>query len=78
MTRGGDPGPGPSVVRGASIVADAAGELHPVRRPVVALCGCGRSAALPWCDSTHKALRTTGPRAVRDTGATEASEATAT
>lgn len=49
--------PDPVLVRGVSMVADADGELHPVRRPVVALCACGRSARLPWCDSTHKALQ---------------------
>lgn len=46
----------PTVVRGATVVAAADGVLHRIDRPVVALCGCGRSAALPWCDSTHKVL----------------------
>ncbi len=48
---------GPLLVRGADSVRDQTGEEHPVSRPVVALCACGKSARLPWCDSTHKALR---------------------
>ncbi|WP_372740697.1 CDGSH iron-sulfur domain-containing protein [Nocardioides sp.] len=46
----------PTLVRGASIVADTDGQLHRVTRPVVALCACGRSRIAPWCDSTHKLL----------------------
>ena len=48
---------GPLLVRGAEVVRDADGVEHPVTRPVVAVCACGKSARLPWCDSTHKALR---------------------
>jgi len=50
---------GPLLVRGADSVRDADGVAHPVRRPVVAVCACGKSARLPWCDSTHKSLRRT-------------------
>ena len=53
---------GPLLVRGAGSVRDRDGVEHPVTRPVVAVCTCGKSARLPWCDSTHKALR----RAARD------------
>lgn len=47
---------GPLLVRGAHSVRDAEGVVHPVERPVVALCACGKSARLPWCDSTHKSI----------------------
>lgn len=47
---------GPLLVRGASTVLDEEGNEVPVTRPVVALCVCGKSARLPWCDSTHKAI----------------------
>jgi CDGSH-type Zn-finger protein len=45
---------GPLLVRGATEVVDDEGTTHPVERPTVALCRCGRSGRLPWCDSTHK------------------------
>jgi CDGSH-type Zn-finger protein len=45
---------GPLLVRGATEVETEDGELLPVTRPVVALCQCGRSGRLPWCDSSHK------------------------
>ena len=48
--------PGPQVVRGATEVVDSAGVVHPVTRPVVALCTCDRSQRAPWCDGTHKAV----------------------
>ena len=47
---------GPVLVRGAETVRDDDGVEHPVTRPVVALCGCGKSARKPWCDSTHKSI----------------------
>jgi CDGSH-type Zn-finger protein len=47
---------GPMLVRGADSVVDDAGEHHPVTRPVVAVCTCGKSSRKPWCDSTHKAI----------------------
>ncbi|GAA3801861.1 CDGSH iron-sulfur domain-containing protein [Nocardioides panacisoli] len=45
---------GPLLVRGATQVETEDGELVPVARPVVALCQCGRSGRMPWCDSSHK------------------------
>ena len=47
---------GPLLVRGADSVRDDDGVEHPVTRPVVAVCVCGKSARQPWCDSTHKAI----------------------
>ncbi|WP_131105792.1 CDGSH iron-sulfur domain-containing protein [Ornithinimicrobium sufpigmenti] len=47
---------GPVLVRGARVVVDAQGVTHPVTRPVVALCRCGASQRLPWCDGVHKRL----------------------
>lgn len=52
---------GPFLVRGADTIADASGTAHPVTRPVVAVCRCGKSARAPWCDGTHKVI----PRATR-------------
>lgn len=49
---------GPLVVRGAQTVVDEDGREHPVTRPVVAVCVCDRSARKPWCDGTHKSIRT--------------------
>jgi CDGSH-type Zn-finger protein len=51
---------GPVLVRGADRVVDDAGTEHPVTRPVVAVCVCGRSSRAPWCDGTHKAVRPRG------------------
>ncbi|MDQ3615619.1 MAG: CDGSH iron-sulfur domain-containing protein [Actinomycetota bacterium] len=47
---------GPLLVRGAELVRDAEGRSHRVTRPVVAVCTCGKSARMPWCDDTHKVL----------------------
>ncbi len=47
---------GPLLVRGAECVVDDDGTTHPVTRPVVAVCACGKSGRLPWCDSTHKSI----------------------
>lgn len=47
---------GPMLLRGCSSYTDEAGVVHSVARPVVAVCRCGFSGALPWCDSTHKRL----------------------
>jgi len=55
---------GPVLVRGAESVVDEHGEVHEVTRPVVALCACGRSGRLPWCDATHQGM----PPAGRDQG----------
>ena len=47
---------GPMLVRGASSIRDADGNVHAVDRPVVALCRCDKSSRLPWCDATHKVI----------------------
>ena len=47
---------GPILVRGADEVVDEAGVVHPVTRPVVAVCRCDTSQRLPWCDGTHTAV----------------------
>jgi len=47
---------GPMLLRGATHVVDEDGQRHEVRRPVVAVCRCGKSALAPWCDGTHKRL----------------------
>lgn len=47
---------GPLLVRGAEYVVDDEGASHPVTRPVVAVCACGKSGRQPWCDSTHKSI----------------------
>jgi CDGSH-type Zn-finger protein len=55
---------GPMLVRGASSLTTEDGQVHPVRRPVVALCRCGMSGLAPFCDGTHKSLRQrSGPTA---------------
>lgn len=48
---------GPALVRGAASVQDSEGRPHPVTRPVVAVCVCGKTQRDPWCDGTHKVLR---------------------
>jgi CDGSH-type Zn-finger protein len=48
---------GPTLVRRADAILSEDGVEHPVLRPVVAVCTCEKSQRLPWCDSTHKALR---------------------
>jgi CDGSH-type Zn-finger protein len=45
---------GPALVRGARVIRDEDGVAHPVERPRVAVCLCGKSAIRPWCDGTHK------------------------
>jgi CDGSH-type Zn-finger protein len=47
---------GPMLVRGATAVEAEDGTVHPVERPVVALCRCDKSSRLPWCDGTHKVI----------------------
>ncbi|MGA9746689.1 MAG: CDGSH iron-sulfur domain-containing protein [Nocardioides sp.] len=44
------------LVRGADDVVDESGISHPVERPVVAVCMCGKSQRKPWCDGTHKVI----------------------
>ena len=48
---------GPLLLRGADQVVDQAGVVHPVERPVVALCACEKSQRMPWCDATHRAVQ---------------------
>lgn len=52
---------GPLLVRGASSWQTEDGRLHPVSRPVVAVCMCERTGRPPWCDGTHKFLNHTTP-----------------
>ncbi|MCW2782844.1 MAG: iron-sulfur protein [Marmoricola sp.] len=47
---------GPLLIRGNHAVIDSDGIIHHTSRPVSAICRCGKSANLPWCDTTHKAL----------------------
>lgn len=47
---------GPMLVRGADTIVDDEGRTHPVERPVVAVCVCGKSQRRPWCDGTHKVV----------------------
>lgn len=47
---------GPMLVRGMTSIEDADGVVHPVERPVVAVCRCLKSSRLPWCDGTHKVI----------------------
>jgi CDGSH-type Zn-finger protein len=47
---------GPYLVRGPFTMVDQDGNEIEVRRPVVALCRCGRSQIRPFCDGTHKAI----------------------
>jgi CDGSH-type Zn-finger protein len=47
---------GPLLLRGAEEVVDGDGQVHAVRRPVVAICRCDTSQRLPWCDGTHRSL----------------------
>lgn len=51
---------GPALVRGAREILDDDGVAHAVTRPVVAVCLCGLSRRAPWCDATHKAIRSAG------------------
>ena len=47
---------GPMLVRGELVVRDEDGVEHTTRRPVTAVCRCGKSSLRPWCDGTHKEL----------------------
>ena len=47
---------GPLLLRNVASVQDADGTVHPVERPVVALCRCDKTSRLPWCDGTHKVI----------------------
>ncbi len=45
---------GPLLIRGADEVVGIDGSTAPAERAVVALCRCGRSERLPWCDDSHR------------------------
>ena len=47
---------GPYLVRGPVTIVDQNGNEIELKRPVVALCRCGRSQIRPFCDGTHKAI----------------------
>lgn len=48
---------GPLLIRGADEVVGLDGQVTATDRPIVALCRCGRSDRLPWCDASHRARR---------------------
>jgi CDGSH-type Zn-finger protein len=48
---------GPMLVTGAAQIVDEHGTAHTPRRAVVAICRCGKSGLLPYCDGTHKLRR---------------------
>ena len=48
---------GPLLVRGADEIVAADGTVAEANRSVVAVCRCGRSQRLPWCDASHRAKR---------------------
>jgi CDGSH-type Zn-finger protein len=48
---------GPLIVRGDFELRTPDGEPIDPARGTIALCRCGRSAAKPFCDGTHKAIR---------------------
>lgn len=48
---------GPLLIRGDLGVKTPDGQVHRTERPVSAVCRCGKSASLPWCDGTHQVIR---------------------
>jgi CDGSH-type Zn-finger protein len=62
---------GPILVRGDVELLQADGTPLPRRRRTVALCRCGHSALMPFCDGTHKAVWRPG----RDSPLTRRAEA---
>jgi CDGSH-type Zn-finger protein len=48
---------GPLLVRGADEVVGADGTVGQATRAVVAVCRCGRSDRMPWCDASHRARK---------------------
>jgi CDGSH-type Zn-finger protein len=57
---------GPYLVTGPVRLMDADGTPHPVERTTVALCRCGGSSTLPFCDGTHSRIGfAAGERAVQ-------------
>ena len=57
---------GPMLLRGRHIVEDTDGIPHETTRPVTAVCRCEKSASLPWCDGTHRALERAARRRESD------------
>ena len=47
---------GPYLVRGPVTIVDQDGNEIEPKRPIIALCRCGRSRIRPFCDGTHKAI----------------------
>nr|WP_245670109.1 CDGSH iron-sulfur domain-containing protein [Micromonospora mirobrigensis] len=47
---------GPLVVRGDFALTTPDGRQIDARRRTVALCRCGKSTMIPFCDATHKAI----------------------
>lgn len=54
---------GPYVVRGPFRLVDGQGNEIEVRRKSVALCRCGYSTRMPFCDGSHKAVGFSGDTA---------------
>lgn len=51
---------GPMLVRGDLTLLGADGREIPRTRATIALCRCGKTAATPFCDGSHKLLRRAG------------------
>ncbi|SDQ39398.1 CDGSH iron-sulfur domain-containing protein [Quadrisphaera sp. DSM 44207] len=49
---------GPLLVRGPVVVAGADGRPLEQRRRTMALCRCGATGIAPFCDGSHKVVRT--------------------
>jgi len=49
---------GPLLVRGPVEIVDADGAMVPRNRQIIALCRCGKSRLVPFCDGTHKLSQT--------------------
>jgi len=47
---------GPYLVRGPFVMVDQDGNEVEIKRPIVALCRCGKSQIRPFCDGTHKTI----------------------
>jgi CDGSH-type Zn-finger protein len=60
---------GPYLVRGPFVIVDQDGVEVEVKRPIVALCRCGKSQTRPFCDGTHKAIGFTAASGLADSEA---------
>jgi CDGSH-type Zn-finger protein len=56
---------GPYLVRGAKTLIELDGTEISLRRRAVAVCRCGQSRNLPFCDGTHKTVGFRGPGSAR-------------